>query len=78
MLLEVKDLVVGYGNIEALHGISFNVDKGEIVTLIGANGAGKTSTLLTLSRLPKPEAPTVRSGDIFFHQNFTLSFPSPQ
>ena len=67
MLLEVKDLVVGYGNIEALHGISFNVDKGEIVTLIGANGAGKTSTLLTLSRLPKPEAPTVRSGDILYN-----------
>ena len=52
MLLEVKNLKVSYGNIEALHGISFNVDKGEIVTLIGANGAGKTSTLLTLSRLP--------------------------
>ena len=42
MLLEVKDLKVSYGNIEALHGISFNVDKGEIVTLIGANGTGKT------------------------------------
>jgi len=67
MLLEVKDLVVGYGNIEALHGISFNVDEGEIVTLIGANGAGKTSTLLTLSRLPKPEAPTVRSGDVLYN-----------
>ena len=67
MLLEVKDLVVGYGNIEALHGISFNVDKGEIVTLIGANGAGKTSTLLILSRLPKPEAPTVRSGDVLYN-----------
>ena len=66
MLLEVKNLKVGYGNIEALHGISFNVDKGEIVTLIGANGAGKTSTLLTLSRLPKPEAPTVLEGDILY------------
>jgi branched-chain amino acid transport system ATP-binding protein len=67
MLLEVKDLVVGYGNIEALHGINFNVDKGEIVTLIGANGAGKTSTLLTLSRLSKPEAPTVKGGDILYN-----------
>lgn len=66
MLLEVKDLKVGYGNIEALHGISFNVDKGEIVTLIGANGAGKTSTLLTLSRLPKPEAPAVHHGDVLY------------
>lgn len=67
MLLEVKDLVSSYGNIEALHGISFNVDRGEIVTLIGANGAGKTSTLLSLSRLPKPEAPTVKKGDILFN-----------
>ena len=50
MLLEVKDLRVSYGNIEALHGISFNVDEGEIVTLIGANGAGKSTTLMTISR----------------------------
>ncbi|MEE8390483.1 MAG: ABC transporter ATP-binding protein, partial [Anaerolineae bacterium] len=40
MLIEVKDLRVSYGNIEALHGVSFSVDEGEIVTLIGANGAG--------------------------------------
>jgi len=50
MLLEVKDLRVNYGNIEALHGISFHVDEGEIVTLIGANGAGKSTTLMTISR----------------------------
>ncbi|MCK4315606.1 MAG: ATP-binding cassette domain-containing protein, partial [Anaerolineae bacterium] len=50
MLLEVKDLQVNYGNIEALHGISFHVDEGEIVTLIGANGAGKTTILMTISR----------------------------
>jgi len=50
MLLEVKDLQVSYGNIEALHGISFSVDEGEIVTLIGANGAGKSTTLMTISR----------------------------
>ena len=50
MLLEVKDLRVNYGNIEALHGVSFNVDEGEIVTLIGANGAGKSTTLMTISR----------------------------
>jgi len=66
MLLEVKDLCVSYGNIEALHGISFNIDKGEIVTLIGANGAGKTSTLLSLARLERPEAPKVISGDILY------------
>jgi len=50
MLLEVKDLRVSYGNIEALHGISFGVDEGEIVCLIGANGAGKSTTLMTISR----------------------------
>ena len=50
MLLEVKDLRVSYGNIEALHGVSFYVDEGEIVTLIGANGAGKSTTLMTISR----------------------------
>ena len=66
MLLEVKDLKVSYVNIEALHGISFTIDKGEIVTLIGANGAGKTSPLLSLARLPRPEAPVVSGGDILY------------
>ncbi|MDD3212765.1 MAG: ABC transporter ATP-binding protein [Eubacteriales bacterium] len=50
-MLEVKDLNVYYGAIHALHDVSFNVEKGEIVTLIGANGAGKTSTLHAISRL---------------------------
>lgn len=72
MLLEVKDLKVAYGNIEALHGISFGVDSGEIVALIGANGAGKTSTLMSLSRLPRPEAPVVKSGDILFENKSIL------
>lgn len=64
MLLEVKDLYVKYGNIEALHGISFHVDRGEIVTLIGSNGAGKTTTLHTITRVPPPEGPKVTAGDI--------------
>jgi branched-chain amino acid transport system ATP-binding protein len=64
MLLEVTDLRASYGNIEALHGISFSIDKGEIVALIGANGAGKSSTLMSLARLPRPEAPVVTGGDI--------------
>lgn len=51
MLLSVRDLKVAYGNIEALHGISFDVNEGEIVTLIGANGAGKSTTLMSISRL---------------------------
>jgi len=50
-LLEVEDLHVSYGAIRALHGISFHVEKGEIVTLIGANGAGKSTTLRTISGL---------------------------
>ncbi len=50
-LLEVKDLVVRYGAIRALHGVSFHVDAGEVVTLIGANGAGKSTTLKTISGL---------------------------
>lgn len=55
-LLEVEDLRVAYGKIEAVKGISFKVDSGEVVTLIGTNGAGKTTTLRTLSGLLKPLA----------------------
>ncbi|WP_225848316.1 ABC transporter ATP-binding protein [Streptomyces sp. HPF1205] len=53
-LLEVEDLRVAYGKIEAVKGISFSVQAGEVVTLIGTNGAGKTTTLRTLSGLLKP------------------------
>jgi branched-chain amino acid transport system ATP-binding protein len=53
-LLEVKDLRVAYGKIEAVKGISFSVEEGQVVTLIGTNGAGKTTTLRTLSGLIKP------------------------
>ena len=48
-MLEVKDLQVFYGRIQAIKGISFEVNEGEIVTLIGANGAGKTTTMKTMS-----------------------------
>jgi branched-chain amino acid transport system ATP-binding protein len=51
MLLELNDLVVAYGRIQALHGISLSVAEGEIVTLIGANGAGKTTTMRAISGL---------------------------
>lgn len=54
MLLEVNDLHVAYGAIRALQGISFHLDEGEIVTLIGANGAGKSTTLRTISGLLRP------------------------
>ena len=50
-LLEVRDLNVSYGAIRALHGVSFHVNEGEVVTLIGANGAGKSTTLRTISGL---------------------------
>ena len=60
-MLKVTDLVVSYGGIEALKGISFEVEEGQIVTLIGANGAGKSTTLRTISGLVPP-----KSGRIYF------------
>ena len=60
-LLEVKDLVVSYGGIEALKGISFKVNEGEIATLIGANGAGKSTTLRAITSLVP-----VKSGSIIY------------
>ena len=69
MLLSVENLEVKYGNIQALHGISFHVNEGEIVTLIGANGAGKTTSLYSICRLPPPEAPRIVAGDIKFKGN---------
>jgi branched-chain amino acid transport system ATP-binding protein len=59
-LLEVRDLVVRYGPIEAVHGVSFEVGAGEVVALIGANGAGKTSTLAAISGLVRPAGGAVR------------------
>ena len=61
IILKITDLRVNYGGIEAVKGISFDVPEGKIVTLIGANGAGKSSTLRTISGLVKP-----RSGKIEF------------
>ncbi|HKT94919.1 MAG TPA: ABC transporter ATP-binding protein [Paraburkholderia sp.] len=55
-LLEVRDLRVSYGNIEVLHGVSLDVGPGEIVALLGANGAGKSTTLRTISGLLRPRA----------------------
>jgi branched-chain amino acid transport system ATP-binding protein len=60
-LLEVKNLSVSYGAIRAIHDVSFHVDEGEVVTLIGANGAGKSTTLQTISGLLP-----VDSGDILY------------
>jgi branched-chain amino acid transport system ATP-binding protein len=59
-LLEVKDVHTFYGNIEALKGISIEVEEGEIVTLIGSNGAGKSTTLRSISGLTPPRAGSIR------------------
>ena len=62
VILSVKDLQVNYGGIEAVRGISFDVPQGDIVTLIGANGAGKSTTLKSIAGLVKP-----KSGSICFN-----------
>ncbi|TDC68742.1 ABC transporter ATP-binding protein [Actinomadura sp. GC306] len=59
-LLEVSDLVAGYGRKEVLHGVGLRVDAGEIVTLMGHNGAGKTTTIRSILGAVRPRAGTVR------------------
>ena len=61
IMLEIRDLEVSYGSIAALHGISLNVPAGEIVTLVGANGAGKSTTLRAISGIVKARAGRLRS-----------------
>jgi branched-chain amino acid transport system ATP-binding protein len=73
MLLEVDDIHVHYGKVEALKGVSIEVDQGEIVTLIGANGAGKTTTLKTISGV-RP----VSSGRIAFKGKDITRMPGHQ
>ena len=70
-MLEVKNLMVSYGAINALHGVSLQIHQGDIVTLIGANGAGKTTTLKAISGLLK-----CRSGEVLFQgQNIANGKP---
>jgi branched-chain amino acid transport system ATP-binding protein len=73
MLLEVNDLNVYYGAIHALQGISFNINEGEIVSLIGANGAGKSTTLRTVSGLLRP-----RRGNVAFKGTDITTMPAEQ
>ena len=68
MLLEVENLRVSYGNVEALHGINLGVRQGEIVTLLGANGAGKTTTLHAISGLLRPTSGAIRFESRPIHQ----------
>lgn len=70
-MLKINNLKVSYGPIQALKGISFEVKEGEIVTLIGANGAGKSTTLRTISNLLKPQ-----EGSISFLNQNLLSIPA--
>jgi branched-chain amino acid transport system ATP-binding protein len=70
-MLKVDGAVVRYGQITALHGVSFEVKQGEIVALLGANGAGKTTTLRTLSGLHKPT-----SGSIVFEDKDVTKVPA--
>jgi branched-chain amino acid transport system ATP-binding protein len=72
MLLSVKNLKVSYGNIRALHGIDFQIDDGEIVCIIGANGAGKSTTLRAISRLVPAEEGTTMT----FMGNDLLQYPA--
>jgi len=70
-LLEVKDLHVSYGAINAIKGIDLYVNRGEVVTILGANGAGKTTTLRTISGLLKPV-----SGEIIFDGKAISQLPA--
>ena len=70
-MLKVEDLHVYYGSIHAIKGVSFEVNEGEIVTLIGANGAGKSTTLNTVAGLLKP-----RSGSITFEGHQVAGVPA--
>ena len=70
-MLEVKDLEVYYGVIQAIKGISFTVEQGEVIALIGANGAGKTTTLHTITGLLSPER-----GQVIFEGTDVTKVPA--
>jgi branched-chain amino acid transport system ATP-binding protein len=71
MLLEIKNLVAGYGPFQALREVSLNIEQGEIVTLLGANGAGKTTLVRTIASLVKPS-----KGEIIFNGERIDHLPS--
>ena len=72
MFLSVEELRVSYGNIKALHGLNFTIDEGEIVCIIGANGAGKSTTLKAISRMVPVETGT----QMTFMGNDLLDYPA--
>ena len=71
MLLEFKNIVAAYGSITALKNVTFNVEEGQVVSLIGANGAGKTSTMRTIMGLLKPS-----EGQVFFNGEDVTGLPT--
>lgn len=71
MLLEFKNIVAAYGSITALKNVTFNVEGGQVVSLIGANGAGKTSTMRTITGLLKPS-----EGQVFFNGEDVTGLPA--
>jgi len=71
-MLSVKNLKVSYDNIKALHGINFEIEEGEIITIIGANGAGKSTTLRAISRMVPVEEGTVMT----FQDKDLLKYPA--
>ena len=68
MLLVVRDLRVRYWNVEVLHGINLSVNEGEIVAILGANGAGKSTTLMAISRIVKSSAGAIEFGGKAIHK----------
>ena len=74
MLLSVKDLRVSYDSIKALHGVSFEIEEGEIVCIIGANGAGKSTTLRAISRM----LPVEEGSEMTYMGEDLLKYPADQ
>ena len=72
-LIEVKNLRAGFGSVEVVHNVSFSVEEGQIVAILGSNGAGKTSTLRALTGTIKPTG-----GEILFHGKSILHTPTYQ
>ncbi len=70
-MLSVKGIEVFYGDLQALRGVSLEVNQGEIVTIVGSNGAGKSTTLMTISGIYKP-----RRGEIQFHKETIHPYPT--
>lgn len=75
MLLEVKDLIVHYGIVQALNNISLNVNEGEIVALIGPNGAGKSTALKAICGLLKTTGGEITEGEVFFSGESIKNMP---